>query len=266
MVTAQRRWIGVSVFVAVIGVGFIVAAFATDHWIVSEPKGNATNQNSTGGSSSRYTANITFGLFTGSSHIDYGLGIRSENLILKCNVSEEVCAYVDKLIPSEDLRLMIETYKNQTDGTHLDEHWFGLFSFPLFVATLLMLVLAVVWGLVAIGFGIFNVFGRPIETITGPTGLYAWNSLALIFSLAAVGVYLGLFFSQFEENILQESDLRRGFTSDGLTDLDYSFYFVVGAVAAFFVNVVILIISDRKCSCSFSRSAEKEVDNGMILY
>ncbi|RUS69836.1 hypothetical protein EGW08_022405 [Elysia chlorotica] len=231
MVSAQRKWIGVSIFIAAIGVGFIVAAFATDHWIISEPRGNETNQNSTGGSSSGYTANITFGLFAGSRSIDYGIGIRSQNLI-----------------------------------SHLSEHWFGLFSLPLYVATLVMLVLAIVWGLVAVGFAIFNLFGRPIETITGPSGLYLWNILALVNSLAAIGVYLGLYFSQFEENILQQDALGAGFTSDGLTDLDYSFYFLVGAGAAFLVNIGILLISDRKCSCSFSGSAEKEVDNGMILY
>ena len=87
-----------------------------------------------------------------------------------------------------------------------------------------------------------------------------------MFSLAALGLYLGLYFSEFEENILQQDALGAGFTSDGLTDLDYSFYFVVGAVAAFLVNIGILLISDRKCCCSFSSSAEKEVDNGMILY
>ena len=81
MEAAQRRWIAFSAFIAVIGVGFIVAAFATDHWIVSEPRGNATNQNSTGGSTSGYTANITFGLFTGSKSIDYGIGVRVQNLI-----------------------------------------------------------------------------------------------------------------------------------------------------------------------------------------
>ena len=84
MDTAKRHWITISIFIAAIGVGFIVSAFATDHWIMSEPKGNATNQNSTGGSSSGYTANITFGLFTGSRSIDYGIGRRTQNLICEC--------------------------------------------------------------------------------------------------------------------------------------------------------------------------------------
>jgi hypothetical protein len=55
---------------------------------------------------------------------------------------------------------------------------YGLFSFPLWVSTIVALSLAIVFGLVTIGFSVFNVFGRPIETITGPMGLYLWNFLA----------------------------------------------------------------------------------------
>ena len=55
---------------------------------------------------------------------------------------------------------------------------FGLFSFGLWVATVVTLALGVVWGLVSILFAMFNIFGKPIETITGPAGLYLWNGLA----------------------------------------------------------------------------------------
>ena len=55
---------------------------------------------------------------------------------------------------------------------------YGLFSFPLWVCTIVFLSLSIVMGLVTIGFSVFNVFGRPIETITGPMGLYLWNGLS----------------------------------------------------------------------------------------
>lgn len=116
MVSAQRKWFGLTILMAAIGVGLIVAAFTTDHWIVSEPRGNSTNQNTTGGTASRYTANITFGLFTGYRAVDFGLGKRTQNLILKCDLSESVCAYADKDFPEKDLQNMINSYKNQTAG------------------------------------------------------------------------------------------------------------------------------------------------------
>lgn len=72
---SQRRLIGVSVIIAVIGVGFIVAALSTDHWInfTPAPIGNDTQY------PQNRSANITFGLFIGHSSINYGLSPRQYN-------------------------------------------------------------------------------------------------------------------------------------------------------------------------------------------
>ncbi|CAL1547533.1 unnamed protein product [Lymnaea stagnalis] len=271
MALIHRRLIGLSAFVAVIGVGLIVAAFATDHWINSSPvsvNNGTTNVNATGGSLTGHTANITFGLFTGLKKIDFGLGIRESNLMIKCD--QGACIYAgsgkDEIeTPEEQLASILRQYKNQSNLDDKTMAHYGLFSFPLYVVVLVMLVLAIVWGLVAIGFAIFNVFGRPIETITGPTGLYLWNILACIFALTAIGCYLGLYFTQLKVNILRLKD-QDPFSSKDHTNLDMSFYFVVGAVGAFLFNQFILCFSGQKCSCDYHRSGEKEVDSGMILY
>lgn len=55
---------------------------------------------------------------------------------------------------------------------------YGLFPFSLWVLVILMEALGIIWGLVFIGFAIFNICGKPIETITGPLGLYLWKGLA----------------------------------------------------------------------------------------
>ena len=54
----------------------------------------------------------------------------------------------------------------------------GLFDFGLWVSTVVFVVLGLVLGLVSIGFTLLNITTRPIETITGPLGLYVWNGLA----------------------------------------------------------------------------------------
>ncbi|XP_005094092.2 uncharacterized protein LOC101854007 [Aplysia californica] len=261
MVFAHRRAMGVSLFIAVIGVGLIVAAFSTDHWVISHPVGKEAENaseflNHTGGE-------VSFGLFSGSSRLNYALGVRPVNLLIKCDTSENVCAYEG----TDSLADMIRGYKNQSDtgSAHKSEEWFGLFSFPLYVTSLVMLVLALVSGLVTIGFTVFNVFGRPIETITGPSGLFVWNTLSLLFVLVGIGVYLGLFLSQLKKNVLTEGQ-NNSLTSEDRSDLDYSFYMVVGSAGAFFQNLILLAISGKKFSCSYSSSGEKEVDNGMILY
>ena len=53
-----------------------------------------------------------------------------------------------------------------------------MFSYGLWVSTIVAAAVSMVFGIVAIGFAIFNMFGKPIETITGPLGLYLWNGLA----------------------------------------------------------------------------------------
>ena len=57
-------------------------------------------------------------------------------------------------------------------------HEYGLFSYGLWVSTIVGAAVNLVFGLVSVGFAIFNMCGKPIETITGPVGLYLWNGFA----------------------------------------------------------------------------------------
>ena len=54
----------------------------------------------------------------------------------------------------------------------------GLFTFGLWVAVLVLASLTIVWGLVSVAFALFNATSRPVETLTGPMGLYLWNAFA----------------------------------------------------------------------------------------
>nr|KAG5709430.1 hypothetical protein BaRGS_029279 [Batillaria attramentaria] len=147
-----------------------------------------------------------------------------------------------------------------------DQIDYGLFSFPLWLSVLIALSLAIVMGLVTVGFSIFNVFGRPIETITGPMGLYVWNALALFFTVLTLALFGALFGTQLAKNFMMFEDVMIGWKSEGRTDLAYSFYLVVGAAGAFLLNFILLCLSGQEMACSYSRSGEKEIDNGMILY
>ena len=42
-------------------------------------------------------------------------------------------------------------------------------------------MLAIGWGVVAVAFAVLNASVRPIEQITGPFGLYVWNSIAGVY-------------------------------------------------------------------------------------
>ncbi|XP_067657415.1 clarin-2-like isoform X1 [Haliotis asinina] len=229
----KKNAMAVTLVFGILGVSLIIASFATDHWVKSSPvlkRSTQTPGNDTDGSATKYTGNITFGLFRGYRVLDYGIGPRPQDI----NVKD-----------------LIE---------------YGLFNFGLWVSTIVMLALGIVWGLVSLGFTAFNVVGKPIETITGPAGLYLWNGLAGTFSLLGALLYVGLFTKDLATNVLPKDDVDIGWDSNDRTQLDYSFFFVVGAVLSFFVSNIILVVSGQKLSCSYNRAAEKELDNGMILY
>lgn len=75
-----------------------------------------------------------------------------------------------------------------------------------------------------------------------------------------------LFKLQLSKNFLMYDDYHIGWRSEGHTNLDFSFFFIIGAAAAFVINFILLCVSRQSLSCSYAGSGEKELDNGMILY
>ena len=69
------------------------------------------------------------------------------------------------------------------------EPWqYGIFGIGYWVGVLVMFSFGIIWGLVSIGFTVFNIFGKPIETISGPLGLYVWNLLACKYLVVEPGL------------------------------------------------------------------------------
>ncbi|XP_076461170.1 clarin-3-like [Babylonia areolata] len=267
MESKQKIFVGLTVTLSVIGVGLLVAAFATDKWVSASPYRDTDNSTVREGQDIN-TGNSSFGLFNGQQSLNYGTGARPYSLSVACEASEGVCVYVFMRPGTEAMKKLedlIARYK-KSNATGYSQIQHGLFSFPLWVCTIVFLSLSIVMGLVAIGFAIFNIAGRPIETITGPMGLYVWNGLSLLFTTVTLAVFGGLFGTQLSENFMMVDDYEIGWRSKGHTDLDYSFYFIVGAAGAFLLNIILLCVSGQSVSCSYWGSGEKEVDNGMILY
>lgn len=262
----KKQFIGLTVCLAVIGVALLVTAFATDNWVTSSP---FRTENASTVSETTNTGNSTFGLFNGHQILDYGTARRDLDLKVACDASEGWCVYVfmrQGFDAKDKLQDLIKDYKNSTASSGHERVDFGLFSFPLWVCVVIALSLSIVMGLVTLGFSIFNVFGRPIETITGPIGLYLWNFLALFFTVVTLALFGALFGFELSKNFLMFDDVKIGWVSEGRTYLSYSFYLVLGAAGAFILNFILLSLSGQALSCSYARSGEKEIDNGMILY
>lgn len=101
--------------------------------------------------------------------------------------------------------------------------------------------------------------------LTGLGGLFLSNTLSLIANLAAVGFWLAQFYTSIQENVLSREDRDNMWTSEGMAELGFSFWFAVGAIAANFVNLIVLCIanSDRDVDPVIPMLEEKT--NGAIM-
>ena len=90
--------------------------------------------------------------------------------------------------------------------------------------------------------------------------------ISVLMTVMTLVLFGTLFELQLSKNFLMFDDYHIGWRSEGHTYLDFSFFLVIGAAAAFVINFILLYLSGQSLSCSYAGSGEKEVDNGMILY
>ncbi|KAL4231692.1 equilibrioception [Mactra antiquata] len=243
---------------SLIAIVFTVVSLGTDNWVESTPRliQNGTERDS--------YSKFNFGLFKGHRDINYGNGARSSELSVVCEPSHGVCVVYGN---SGQEALTAEDYIAEKMSNRTDEALYklGLVNYGLWVTPIICAAVSMVFGFISMGFAVFNICGKPIETITGPMGLYLWNGIAFIFALLDMIVYLALFLSTWKKNFLLQSDIDK-FSIEDYTDPGYSFYLVPGAVVLYMMNIILLICSGYKFRCSFRSEAEKVVDNGVILY
>ncbi|XP_022342982.2 uncharacterized protein LOC111136429 isoform X1 [Crassostrea virginica] len=259
----QKLFVILTLILTLVGLGLMVGSFATDNWI--KATGHKTNFTVSANSTNTPSMNASLGLFRGRRTINYGNGERPHKLKVVCD-SKYCLIYFYANTEEEDkgrdkLKKVVANFNNQTS----DEMYnYGLFPFSYWVLVILMSALGMIWGLVFIGFAIFNICGKPIETVTGPLGLYLWKGLTLFFSLLGMVFYLVLFFLYYKKSVLMQDDRVLNFVSEA--EMDFSFYMLMSAVILFLVNMGFLFLSGIKFSCGFTREAEKVMDNGIILY
>ncbi|XP_060078569.1 clarin-2-like [Ylistrum balloti] len=273
----KKGFVGLTIFVSLAAIGLVVAAFVTENWVsaFAQKTNNTFIRNATVDTDGtlKFTGNITFGLFSGTRYVNYGVGARKQTIEVVCDGSAGYCVLYNTttLEKRKKLEMVIDDYNNASavlaQSSVKDELYeFGLFPYGFWVATIVLSSLGMAWGLVSIGFSIFNIVGKPIETITGPMGLYLWNGLALLFSALGMVMYLVLFFRYYNYNVLPLEDRLADFTTKDNANLAYSFYLLVTATGLYFINLFLLMFSGVRLKCGFTREADKVIDNGIILY
>ncbi|CAI9726900.1 Hypothetical predicted protein [Octopus vulgaris] len=223
MEKTKRCYVRVTLFFVLVAFACLFASLTTDHWVQVNPEIHVGNV-----TANKTTAYIYFGLFSGSRNLDVGNGERIRSLKVSQNI--------------KDMNLM---------------------DYGMWITVVVLHLLAIVWAVVAAGFTLFNLFGKPIETITGPFGLYVWNGCAASFTLLSIVIFLVLFkTSIYDKNIFEQAEINTGWRSVGLSHPSWSFYINLGALGCFLLNILLLKISDvRPCRPRLTKEEKATQDD-----
>ncbi|CAB3223026.1 unnamed protein product [Arctia plantaginis] len=143
-------------------------------------------------------------------------------------------------------------------GTHPARRWAWCGTAGLLAASLVS----------AGGACILAALGSAARARCSPRPLLVSNSLSVLFSLGAIAVWLTEYFLRLQYNVMSDEDLAMTWSSDGTADLGLSFWLVVAAsIAAFVNNVCILIaMSDGRDVDTIAPALEEKVNGAIMLY
>ncbi|XP_013783839.1 clarin-2-like [Limulus polyphemus] len=200
-------------FVCCTSLAFLAASFATQSWIEAEPIRTGFNLNSTSleGDDKKFVGKINFGLFKGEKILDYGFGPRKSQIWIKTELQE-----------------------NPT-----------LMKFGLWLFTIICVALSMLFGLVGAVFAVINTVIVPVELITGMMGLYLWNCIGAITSLAAILSWVAQYYLKLQKNVMTEEEIRVQWTSEGQARFGSSFWFVIVALILYILNVFIIKLAQN---------------------
>ncbi|XP_066278954.1 clarin-3-like isoform X1 [Branchiostoma lanceolatum] len=219
---------------AAAGVGLLSAGMATDRWLQARVYRDISSVISNG---SDFSGSMHVGLFGGCKMFNYAFGLRE-----KCfSVTEE------------DVGRNI-TYQP---------------SHPMVAATIAFNAGAILMGLIAVSFSAYNVFTNPIETFAGPMGLYIWNGVSAVFCLVCLILYAVLYHLYLSGNsLLTQTEIGSKFYVE-TSGFGYSYWLVVGALAAFLVNEGLVYLSGKHIRSVFqnrSGSMKERPSEDVLMY
>ncbi|GFY77574.1 uncharacterized protein TNIN_300851 [Trichonephila inaurata madagascariensis] len=191
------------------------AAFATQRWIVAKPMKTglpASISNATAGDSTKFRGELYFGLFEGSKTLNYGFGDRKSQIWIQQ-----------------------EMVKNPQ-----------LFTFSLWLLTIMCLALAMLFALISAVFAVINTVVTPVEVITGIAGLYLWNGIGALFSAGSVLSWVVQYYTKLQDNVMTKEEIDQQWISKDKAWFGYSFWFAVAAFILFVINIIITTLAVRQ--------------------
>ncbi|XP_071493862.1 clarin-2-like [Diadema antillarum] len=125
----------------------------------------------------------------------------------------------------------------------LSEHA-EVYNTGIVITVIVFLIPAAIFALVSTIFGLVNMLTIPIETIHGPVGLYIWNIIGVLCSAVALTLYLVVYFTQIQFEVLNPSDRGPPFNfSTSEAHFGFSFLLVVVTFLIFCSNIVIVLLA-----------------------
>ncbi|KAJ8715506.1 hypothetical protein PYW07_009988 [Mythimna separata] len=143
-------------------------------------------------------------------------------------------------------------------GTHPARRWAWCGTTALLAASLLS----------AGGACVLAALGSAARARCSPKPLLVSNSLAVLFSLGAIAVWLTEYFLRLQHNVMSDEDLANTWSSADTADLGLSFWLVVSASIAAFVNDVCILIAmaDGRDIDTIAPALEEKVNGAIMLY
>jgi magnesium-transporting ATPase (P-type) len=114
-------------------------------------------------------------------------------------------------------------------------------------------------------FAAINTATSTSRCLTSSLGLYLWNVLGLVADVVAIGFWIAQFYLRVQYNVLSREDRDNDWTSKDMAELGYSFWFVVGAAVASFVNIIIIFIANSEKEVDTVVPVLEEKTNGAIM-
>ncbi|XP_019635328.1 PREDICTED: clarin-3-like isoform X1 [Branchiostoma belcheri] len=220
--------------VAACGIGLLSAGLATNYWLQARVFRDISSVIRNG---SDFAGSMHVGLFSGCKMFNYAFGLRE-----KC--------------------FSVTGAEVGTNITYQPGH-------PMVAATIAFNAGAMLMGLVAVIFSAYNVYTNPIETFAGPLGLYIWNGVSAVFCLVCLILYAVLYLLHLSGNdLLPQSDLDSRFYV-ATSGFGYSYWLVLGALAAFLLNEGLVYLSGKHIRSVFqnrSGSMKERPSEDVLMY
>ncbi|XP_030754580.1 clarin-2 [Sitophilus oryzae] len=133
------------------------------------------------------------------------------------------------------------------------------------IGTIGALCLGLLFSLLSAVFAVINTATTTHRYLAGLSGLILWNFLTFFTSLCGIGLWIAQYYTTIQYNVLTREDRNNEWTSEGMAELSFSFWFVVGAACAAFVNIIIIVISTSEKETETIIPVLEEKTNGAIM-